>query len=148
MNAHSGRKVPLLPSLARGREEEDVPGTSMSTLLNMRNPVQDNSCRDKCRSCRKSLLTSKFKDKAKVNRLLSRILMCRLVYLWTKPTLGPVPVEPPRDGAKAEAEVEVEAKEVDRHKASPIATIVRPQVIGLEIAGAKQKQTRLLVHQN
>ena len=149
MNAHSGRKAPLPQNLARGREhQEDAPRANMSTLLNAENPVQNNSCRRKCRSYKRSLLTSKSKDKAKVNRLLSRMLMCRLVYLRTKPTLGLVPVELLRDGAEAEVEVEVEAEEVGRRKASPIATTVRPQVIGLEIAGAKQKQTQSLVRQN
>ena len=47
----------------------------------------------------KEFANFKIQEQGKVNRLLSRMLMCQLAYLWTKPTLGPVPVELLRDGA-------------------------------------------------
>jgi len=132
---------------SKGREhQEDVPRANMSTLLSSRNPVKDNSCKNNCRSCKRKLLTSKFKEK--VSRLLNQLQLWQQIYLQTKPSLGPVPVVQLRDGAEAEVEVKLEVEEVGHRQSSPIATIVRPQVIGLETAGAKLKQIQSLVHQN
>jgi len=100
---------------------------------------------------RRSLLISEIKDNIRAHRLprTSMAHRHRPISHQVTQLISRVVVEPPRDTAGAEVEVEVEAVEVVHSKVNHIVMTVRNIAIILEIVGpTHQSRDQTIVHQS